>query len=461
MTDFSSVQWDENNSPEAQDQSESSDSKLPVSGNAQSEDIGEGSSAHKSAPLTVSKDDIYFHCTITDPQKEQEGSQNAYISYLLTTETNSPSFLKPVVHVRRRFSDFFYLYNALVNEFPASIVPPLPDKNRLDYLKGDLRFGPEFTLKRASSLTRFLTRIARHPGLKKSRVFYTFLESDDWNSFKMHRGAARLSTGGGQDSNSFLEGISDTLLNAFSKVNNPSKEMTEVKEKGDKLETNLSSVEKNFTRVVRRQGDLVGDLEEFSAQVIKLAEIQPNLSVEFGEFAQGIQEFSRGVYLLKEHIDGDYIVSLRDMENYIVSLKSLLKLREQKQLDYEALTNYLSRSNRERDNLVAGGGSSFLRNKVEDFRGVDHERSRKERLSKLETRIEDLTREVTSAKQTSEMFEEVSMNEVQIFENIKEMEMKVTLDHLCDYYISFYKEMIKGWENIATRLDGAQPMEAV
>lgn len=462
MSDFTSDQWEE-----SADQPEPP--KLPqnavhAAAFEEEQDQGEGcsSSPAKSFAPSHPHDDIYFHCTISDPQKEQDGSQNAYISYLLTTETNSPSFQKPVVRVRRRFSDFVYLYNALVNEFPASIVPPLPDKSRLEYLKGDLRFGPEFTLKRASSLTRFLTRISRHPGLKKSRVFYTFLESDDWNSFKKHRGASRLSSGSGsQESSGLFEGISDTLLNAFSKINNPSKEMVEVKERADKLESNLNSLEKNFTRVVRRQGDLVGDLEEFSAQVIKLADIQPNLSVEFGEFAKAIQDLARGVYLLKEHIDGDYIVSLRDMENYIVSLKSLLKLREQKQLDYEALTEYLNRSKRERDTLIHGGGMSFLRDKVEDFRGVDHEQSRKDRLNKLEVKIEDLTREVDGAKQTLEMFEQVSMREVNIFENIKEVEMKVTLNHLCDYYIEFYQERIKGWESIAKGMDRSEPLETV
>lgn len=464
MTDYSSRQWNtpeaSQERPELQDQNGVADAASGVN-----EDTGEGSSTkhNESSGADLSRvkdDDIYFYCVISDPQKEQEGSQNAYISYLLTTETNSPSFQSSVVRVRRRFSDFFYLYNSLMNEFPASIVPPLPDKNRLDYLKGDLRFGPEFTLKRASSLTRFLTRISRHPVLKKSRVFYTFLESEDWNSFKKHRGASKLSSGSnGQETNSFLEGISDTLLNAFSKVNNPSKEMMEVKERGDKLDTNLASVEKNFMRVIRRQTDLVADLEEFSAQILKLAEIEPNLSSQFENFALAIQEFSRGTYLLKEHIDGDYIVSLRDMENYVGALKSLLKLREQKQLDYEALTDYLARSNRERDNIVSGGGSSFLRNKVEDFRGVDHERSRKERLGKLEARIADLTREVASAKHTSEMFEEVSINEIQIFETIKELEMKVTLDHLCDYYIDFYKEMIKGWQVFSDQLDSTHPLQ--
>lgn len=46
-------------------------------------------------------------------------------------QTNLPTFSKPQVKVRRRFQDFVFLHNNLVKDFPACIVPPLPDKHRL------------------------------------------------------------------------------------------------------------------------------------------------------------------------------------------------------------------------------------------------------------------------------------------------------------------------------------------
>lgn len=45
--------------------------------------------------------------------------------------------------VRRRFSDFLWLHNALTIEFPACIIPPLPEKHRLQLVKGN-RFDPLF-----------------------------------------------------------------------------------------------------------------------------------------------------------------------------------------------------------------------------------------------------------------------------------------------------------------------------
>lgn len=404
-------------------------------------------------------DQTYIKCTVSDPQKEQDGTQNAYISYLITTQTNSPSFQEPITRVRRRFSDFLYLYASLLNEFPASAVPPLPDKQRMEYLKGD-RFGIEFTSKRATSLGRFLIRISRHPALKRSRTFYTFLESTDWNSFKRHKGGARTSSGGStsgiappDNNGGVLDGISDGFLNAFSKVHQESKELQEVKEKTQKLDDNLTSIEKAYTRIVRRQGDLSADLEEFSNQTMKLASLEQDLGIEVNEFSQGIQQYAQSLATLRDEIDTDYIVSLRDMSYYIQSLKSLIKQREQKQLDYEALCEYLNKATTDRNNLQSGGGSNFFRNKVEDFRGVDHEQSRKDRLHKLEVKIDDLQREVSSAKVTSDAFEEFAINEVAIFDRIKHQEMKETLNSLADNNISFYKNLIDNLDEVSKTLD--------
>lgn len=33
--------------------------------------------------------------------------------------------------VRRRFRDFVWLHNALSVEFPACVIPPLPEKHRI------------------------------------------------------------------------------------------------------------------------------------------------------------------------------------------------------------------------------------------------------------------------------------------------------------------------------------------
>lgn len=390
----------------------------------------------------ISKENIFINSTVSEPQKEQEGSQNAYISYLITTESNSPTFQTSLFHVRRRFSDFYFLFSMLYLEYPAAAVPPLPDKSRLEYIKGD-RFGPEFTLKRAASLNRFLDRISHHPILKRSTVYLRFLETSEWNAYKRSLASRHQQV---LQENSVLDGLSDSLLNAFAKVNKPDDELMEVKERVVKLEDNLLQVEKSFSKVLRRQSDLAYDLEDFSQQLIKLAGLENNLESDIISFANGTHNLSRGVATLREQTDSDYVVSLRDLQNYVVSLKALIKLREQKQLDLEALTDYLNKGIYEKENLMAGGGSNFIRSKIEDVRGVNQETSRKERIYKLDLKIESLTKEVESVKQSSETFQELAINEVAIFENNKQLEMKKTLSTLADNYIKFHQNIIDQWE---------------
>lgn len=109
-------------------------------------DSGESSNdtAFVAQPMTV---------TVSEPQKESEGSSGTYISYLITThvsnifanilhtsfvvtdnyvQTSIPTFSsRSPCRVRRRYQDFVWLYTALTYEFSASIVPPLPEKHRI------------------------------------------------------------------------------------------------------------------------------------------------------------------------------------------------------------------------------------------------------------------------------------------------------------------------------------------
>jgi sorting nexin-4 len=91
---------------------------------------------------------------------------------------------------------------------------------------------------------------------------------------------------------------------------------------------------------------------------------------------------------------------------------------------------------------------------MEDMRGVDHEQSRRERVRKLELRIDELTREVESAKTTSEMFDEEVVREVADFERIKAVEFRDTLGDLAEKHIDFFQGVINTWERFVAEMEG-------
>jgi sorting nexin-4 len=375
--------------------------------------------------------------------------------------------------VRRRFTDFVFLYTSLSREYPAVAVPPLPDKHTTAYLRGNERFSDDFTAKRAFSLHRFLKRIALHPELRRAAVLLQFLESPEWNSImksKAQLGLGGVSSpggagggGGGGGSGSIrvvpaddgapgvLEAWTDTFLNAFSKVHKPDKKFIEVRERADKLEVDLGQVEKVVARVARRQQDLATDYEDVATQFEKLKALEPGVEAPLTSFSASVHATSENWTELRNHTDRDYLSSLKDMEAYIGALKALLKAREQKQLDFEALSDYLAKAASDRDSLassaqIGNSVTSLLRSKVEDFRGVDHEQARRDRLRKLEMEIQRLTKEVEGAKITSEMFDDRTVREVQEFERIKAVELQDTLGGLADAHIDFFEKTQETWE---------------
>ncbi|KAI0158154.1 hypothetical protein GGR57DRAFT_37074 [Xylariaceae sp. FL1272] len=408
-----------------------------------------------------------LECTVSEPHKESDGTKDAFVSYLITTTSTFPSFQKPTFTSRRRFTDFLFLYKSLSKEYPTCAVPPLPDKQRMEYVRGD-RFGPDFTNRRAFSLHRFLTRIALHPILRRAPILHTFLESPDWNATMKSR-AGRTSVDSNQASGGVFDNFADTFINAFTKPHKADKRFIEVKEKSDKLDEDLGHVEKVVARVVRREVDLETDLRDLTEQFQKLITLEPGVEAPVHGFAASVEDTAAGLKRLREHTDQDYLGSLRDLQAYSAAVKNLLTAREQKQMDYESLTNYLNKSTLERDSLASGYGNSgalggaggFIRSKLEDVRGVDHEASRRERLRKLEIKIDELGTEAERAKKTSEMFDEEVVKEVVDFEMIKRKELKGTMENLAVKHVQFYDDVANTWERyikdmeaIGVKVDG-------
>ncbi|CCU78067.1 PX domain containing protein/BAR superfamily/vacuolar targeting protein Atg24, putative [Blumeria hordei DH14] len=393
-----------------------------------------------------------LECNVSQPIKENDGTKDSYVSYLVTTNTTFQSFQKPTTTVRRRFTDFVFLYKTLAREYPTCAVPPVPEKNSMAYVRGD-RFGPDFTERRAKSLSRFLLRLTLHPTLRRSALLIIFLESIDWNATMKIR-PQRGSLGGGSDAGgSVFDGLTDTFINAFAKVHKPDKRFTDVREKSDKMDEDLIHIEKIVARVSRREGDIETDLKDLADQFQHLILLEPEVKIGGDAFVEELENTSLGLGSLRKVWDHDYLGSLRDMLAYSSSLKNLLKAREQKQLDFEQLTEYLNKSTGDRDvvaNPHGGGGhigaSGFLARKIEDVRGVDHEQSRKERLRKLELRIQALVGGVEEAKRVTEAFDEEVVREVADFERIKRVEFKMQLGRLADANVEFYGGVIERWE---------------
>lgn len=311
-------------------------------------------------------------------------------------------------------------------------------------------------MRRANSLHRFLRRLTLHPTLRRATLLVLFLESADWNATMKARPSRNSMSAEGAPG--VFDNLTETFINAFTKVHKADRRFIEVKEMSDKLDEDLGHVEKIVARVARREDDLQKDLHELGEHMLKLTNLEPAISQPVHSFTATVEDTSAGMKALKDHTDQDYLGSLRDMQSYSASLKGLLKAREQKQVDFEQTTAYLADTTTSRDRLASSGGHSrgpggFIRSKIEDVRGVDHEHSRRLRLRESEMRIEELTRAAEEAKKITEAFDEEVVEEVKNFERIKRIEFKTQFSNLADAHMKFYGDTIDYWEKYVAEME--------
>ncbi|CAD6902955.1 unnamed protein product [Tilletia laevis] len=435
--------------------------------------------ASESEPLTW---EGYLLVRVTDTRRELEGTKEMFISYGIRAETNLAHFNRTRVSTRRRFQDFVFLRDNLVKDFPACVVAPIPDKHRLDYLTGE-RFSNEFIEKRREELQTFLERVCRHPTLQRSQLLAAFLESTEWH-VDMHVHASKVSSEVGP-TGGILDSISDTLLNSFAKVRKPDERFLEMREGLDRFEEAMANTERVTLRKRTRVSaltlndvyapslgavpeDLASDYEELAAAFEGLGSLESGITDPLNRFANTLLEFAKLQRNVSERSTDTMLSQMHSMLGYTASHKAVLKLRDQKQIDFEELVDYLSGVVAERDRLaslaspygaghgqggVRSGITGFLRDRVDSLRGVDEERTRVERMQRLDGRIQELQEAVTTAHDTSIAFNAEMVREADIFNMAKAQEMKELLGTLADGQIELYRSAMESFDALIPSIE--------
>jgi len=446
--------------------------KVGNSSNSSAESGNTNSTTNHSANKAsdTSDSDHVIHTVVDSPLTEHEGS-NTFVSYRIQVKTDSELFPKKTFQVRRRYSDFYFLYQCLVNDFPTLLVPPLPDKKRMEYIKGG-RFSEEFTSKRAVSLSIFLHRVCSHPIMKTSDVLRVFLaDTVHWNAYRANlkvSAVGSLDTSNSASQN--FETVTEFIMNSFKKPtleNVNKKEFIEIENRITHLQQNLRQINSIYSRVLERQNSISEDMVKFGSEFGKLARVLGNdidgthqkvedmdqetrqCDIQLKRFASSLTKTSEDLQNLNRGIDNRYITSLVDLEHYIMELKKLIKVKNDKAIDYEMLAHYLEKAKAEKQNLVNGGSLTsttegtitFLTKKFESLAGISGSRAgnmTNERIQKLDKRIEMLEREKVNAEKVYKRYEEDILTESEFFTKMKNEEVASSLSDLEKLYLQFY-----------------------
>jgi len=186
--------------------------------------------------------------------------------------------------------------------------------------------------------------------------------------------------------------------------------------------------------------------------------LESGITDPLNHFSNTLLEFSALLRHTNQTTSDPLLTHLHSLLVYSHANRAVLKLRDQKQLDFEELSDYLSGVTSERDRLAAVisghagstglGLGAYLKDRVDAIRGADDDRSRVEKMRKLDMKIKELQDAVTTAHETSDAFSDETLREQTIFQYSKEAEMKEMLGNLADGQIEFYKSAMEEWERI-------------
>lgn len=103
--------------------------------------------------------------TVSDPRVENPNTRSSFATYLVSTKQGNA--------VRRRYSDFRWLYQRLQTEVPGAIVPVIPHTRTI--LLSSRKFDPDFMDSRRRDLQEFVDAVSDHPELCRAPSMTPFM----------------------------------------------------------------------------------------------------------------------------------------------------------------------------------------------------------------------------------------------------------------------------------------------
>jgi sorting nexin-1/2 len=366
---------------------------------------------------------IYFNIQVTTSEKVNEGIINSHVIYTIEGKTNHPEYKKKDINCTRRYSDFIWLREKLLENYKGYLIPPLPEKALLN------RFNNEFIEYRRRELEKFLKRIVIHPILSNSIHLKSFLENSEILNSKTNKkntvgneNTEKKFTGGlFSFIGSSIEGISGINFNY---QNEPDQWFDAKKNYINLLENNLSSLLKIFSLIIKKKKELIQISSEFGTVCSLLSSSEADHDQYVSNNFQKLSEISQQISTLDDKRINNEILffedSIRDYLRILSSVKEMLDARNEKLSIYQ---NY----------------SKQYESKEEKYKKTKN-------LQKNEKELEELKQKENHAKEEFEKISEVVKLELQKFEETKKEDFKIIFEKLSQINIDYQLQAIDQWK---------------
>ncbi|XP_030852264.1 sorting nexin-30 isoform X3 [Strongylocentrotus purpuratus] len=272
---------------------------------------------------------------VDDPMRHT-GKMESFVSYRVTTKTTRSSFDNPEYSVRRRYQDFLWLRQKLAEVQPTHLVPPLPEKQsmRLD------RFAPEFLAARRRALHKFLERISEHPVLSFNENLQVFVTAKELTA---HR----------RQSMSLMSRMGSSLRTTTTAalLRNRSPEFTVMGEYVQMLGEKLGSIERISLRILQESKDYVSELKTYSPAFRLWSNSETELTTPLSKMADGVEICTQSIEDQNTYQETDFLPFVKEYSLYTESIKTVLKKRDQFQMEHELAVEELNKKKNEREQL--------------------------------------------------------------------------------------------------------------
>jgi hypothetical protein len=395
----------------------------------------------------------YFEFNVSEPEKKERSRtlDLSYWIYHVYTKTTLPTFSQKESVCVRRYSDFVWLRDQMVELYPGVIVPPIPEKSVKGSMEKLVTINPNQLLEyRQRALRKFLVRVGAHPILYNSDILREFLELRE-EEFNRRKALPRKVTATplGQK---FKE-LSFTVTKSFGSAapattpassgsapastgsvpaGAPGARWEETKIYSDQLERSLLLLRERIELLVKRRRETSVSLLEFGRSFVKVGEIEkvheegalPQALIDVGHHSEHLS------VVYQEQADNETIQVIETIGYYCgltTAVRDCIKRIQKMVLSHETTADSLVKLQDKRAKIIGG--------KEDDLRRLDLE------ISNASQRRDDLAQEIAHAEAT---FAE----EIRRFHREKQYDIKQMLKAFVELQVEYSGKMKASWDSV-------------
>eukprot|EP01062_Namystynia_karyoxenos_P017226 TRINITY_DN16330_c0_g2_i1.p1 TRINITY_DN16330_c0_g2~~TRINITY_DN16330_c0_g2_i1.p1 ORF type:complete len:434 (+),score=171.60 TRINITY_DN16330_c0_g2_i1:87-1304(+) len=388
------------------------------------------------APQVQVAPGCHFDFAVAEPEKKEKPKGGpldfSYWTYHVYTKTTLEQYRSKSMVAVRRYNDFVWLRDQLVEDHPGCIVPPIPQKSIKGSLEKVVGINTNPLVEyRQRAMRKFLVRVGAHSVLCTSAALQDFLElsEDEFARRVKHPGKkdkieVELTT---------AERMKQMIGQTPAKASEEAAAWEETRQYVQQLENSLTMLKDRIELLVKRRRETSGSLAEFGKSFAKVGEIEQQY--EEGSLANALIDVghhSEHLALVYQEQADNETIQVVETIGYYVGLCNAVR---------ECIKRLL-RMSATRDTLAAIAQSLI------DERGAASAAGKEAKVKSLDAEIQKVSQRRDAATRCVDEVTTQFKSELRRFHREKQYDVKQMLKSFVELQLEYANKMKKSWETL-------------